>query len=202
VKPDLWEGVAGSIGRSISPGQRTILLSYRDWLREEAIPAGGLGPEEAGRLEKRHIADSLLFYAGWERPDPPELLWDLGSGVGLPGIPLAVLLPETEVLLIDRSGRRVDLAKRAVRVLDLNNVTVQRAGVEALVGQAPMLVARAALPPDYLQPVMRRHLEPEGVAVVGGSWVAPPQLKSPGWEIKEIPRDSLDRPVWLLIMRG
>lgn len=199
MKPSLWERIGVYLDRAISPGQEAALRNYRNWLREEAIPAGGLGPDERGRLETRHVADSLLFYSGWPRSEPPARLWDLGSGVGLPGIPLAVLLPETEVTLVDRSGRRVDLARRAVRVLDLGNVTVKRGDIENLEGKAPMLVSRASISPDRLQPLMKRHVEPGGVAVVGGSWVGPPETL--GWEVQEIPPDLLDRTVWLLIMR-
>lgn len=201
MKRDLWDRVADFVGLAISPGQAKILHRYRAWLENEAVPAGGLGADEGPRLESRHIADSLLFYVGWRQSRPPSSIWDLGTGVGLPGIPLAIVLPETEVLLFDRSGRRVDLARRAVRVLGLSNVSVERAEVEDLTGQTPMLVARAAMPPARLRPMVGGLLEPGGVAVVGGSWASPPGNSVVGWEIEEIPRDLLDRPVWLLIMR-
>lgn len=161
-----------------------------------------MGPGESDRIEHRHIADSLLFYAGWENPKPPNLIWDLGSGVGLPGIPLGVLLPETEVRLVDRSGRRVDLARRAVRVLGLDNVTVSQDDIHDLRGETSMLVARAVIGPADLGSLIEKHLQAGGRAVVGGSWVQPPRQLPPGWEVKEIPPHLLDRPVWLLIMRG
>jgi len=202
VKPELWDRVSDYLGRAISPGQRATLDLYRDWLEDEAIPGGGLGPEESDRLEHRHIADSLLFYSGWGDRQPPDAIWDLGSGVGLPGIPLAVLLPESEVLLVDRSGRRVDMAKRAVRVLGLHNVTVSQGDIHDLQGEAPMLVARAVTSLAELGPVIERHLQSGGRAVVGGSWMSPSRHLPAGWKVKEIPRHLLDRPVWLLIMRG
>jgi len=202
VKPEFWDRVGDYVGKPISPGQRVTLGLYRDWLEDEAIPAGGLGPGETDRLEHRHIADSLLFYSGWGDRDPPDVIWDLGSGVGLPGIPLAVMLPESEVLLVDRSGRRVDMAKRAVRVLGLHNVTVTQGDIHDLRGQVPMLVARAVRSPAELGPVIEKHLQSEGRAVVGGSWLSPSRHVPAGWKVKEIPRHLLDRPVWLLIMRG
>lgn len=190
------------MGRQISPGQSEALRRYRAWLEGEAVPAGGLGPAETDRLEDRHIADSLLFYAGWDETAPPEIIWDLGSGVGLPGIPLAVLLPETETVLVDRSGARTDLARRAVRVLGLDNVTILQRDIGSMEGETPMLVARALANPSRLEPVVRKHLAEGGRAVVGGSWVGPPEDRTPGWEVKEIPRDLLDRSIWLLIMRA
>lgn len=188
------------LGRDISPAQEDLLHRYLVWLSEEAIPAGALGPAEADRLHDRHIADSLLFLHGWEQDLDPERMWDLGSGAGLPGIPLAVALPNTEVTLVDRSGRRVELMRRALRILDLPNVRVLQSDVEDVEGVTPLLVSRATISPQGLTGVVRRLVRPGGVAVVGGSWIAPPEPPT-GWERKEIPRDPLDRSVWLLIMR-
>ena len=111
-------------GLGLSEDQIHTLQLYADWLITEAVPAGGLGPREGERLWQRHIGDSLTFAAGWSDV-PPEIL-DVGTGVGLPGIPLAVLFPDTMVTLLDRGGRRVRLVHRAVRILDLPNVVIAK----------------------------------------------------------------------------
>jgi 16S rRNA (guanine527-N7)-methyltransferase len=131
--------------------------------------------------------------------DDPALVWDLGSGVGLPGIPLAVIMPATRFLLIDRSDRRVDLMKRAIRVLSLDNVITETADINDLEGVSDAIVSRASLPVAELAGVAERHLESGGVAVVGGSWSAEPH--SPGWRTLDVGSDVLDRPVWILMMR-
>ncbi|MFO7298824.1 MAG: class I SAM-dependent methyltransferase [Actinomycetes bacterium] len=188
--------MAEEIGHPLDPDQVELLDRYRHWLATEAVTAGGIGPAEIDRLDDRHIADSILYAAFFS---PPERAWDLGSGVGLPGIPLAVLLPDTDFVLIDRSGRRVDLLKRAVRVLGLENATVRQEDMSRLRGEVPVIVSRASLPPDELAPIARRLLAPGGIAVVGGSWVAPPEHD--GWETRVVQSRSLDRTVWVLIMR-
>jgi 16S rRNA (guanine527-N7)-methyltransferase len=173
-----------------------LLARYRDWLITEAVSSGLLGPAEVSRVDKRHIADSLLFAAPM---NAPEEIWDLGSGAGLPGIPLAILFPGTSVILIDRSGRCVDMLNRVTRILNLHNVEVRPTAIDELTGTTSSIVSRASLPPPKLTDTVKRLLVPGGLAVVGGSWTERPLVDD--WETVEIPPDILDHVVWLLIMR-
>lgn len=192
----IWEQCAHWAGVELSEMMRIHLDRYREWLLAEALPAGGLGPGESDRLEDRHIGDSILF-ARFVGRSPR--VWDLGSGVGLPGIPLAILLPETEMILVDRSGRRVGLCRRALRILELENVEVIQAEIEDLKPRLSMIVSRATLPPEEMRRVAERLLSPGGTALIGGSWTARPSY--PGWETISVPATVLDREVWLLMMR-
>jgi 16S rRNA (guanine(527)-N(7))-methyltransferase RsmG len=163
----------------------------------EAMKAGGIGPYESERIDNRHIGDSLLFAGGF--PVSPEQILDVGSGVGLPGIPLSVIMPDTRFSLLDRSGRRVDLMKRAVRVLDLENVEVVRGDISEWEKPMDGIVSRASLSPDQAVTSFSRILRPGGRAVVGGSWASPPSVV--GFDLMEVPGAVLDQRVWLLIMR-
>jgi 16S rRNA G527 N7-methylase RsmG len=163
----------------------------------EAVKAGGIGPYETERVDNRHIGDSLLFAGGFPR-EPVEIL-DVGSGVGLPGIPLSIVMPRTRLILLDRSGRRVDLMRRAVRVLDLDNVEVIHGDISDWVTPVEGIVSRASLSPDQAVTSFSRILGPEGRAVVGGSWAAPPQVI--GFDLMEVPGSVLDQRVWLIIMQ-
>lgn len=195
-----WIGRAANwAGVVLEPDQRRQLEAYRDWLRDEAIPAGGLGPNEVDRLEPRHVADSLLFAGGWRRETPPSTLLDVGSGVGLPGIPLAIIWPDSGVTLLDRAGRRVQLARRAVRVLGLKGVEVVQGEGEGREFGAEMVVARAVPDPEAMLAWARQALGPGGVAVVGGSHQQEPASLI-GEEIVEVPAEILDHRVWLRIM--
>jgi 16S rRNA (guanine527-N7)-methyltransferase len=196
VEP-IWVKAARYAGLEPDTRQIEDMERYRHWLATEAVTAGGIGPEEIARLERRHLADSVLFASVF--PENPTLIWDLGTGVGLPGIPLAILMPETEFVLVDRSGRRVDLLRRVIRILDLGNCQPLQQEIDRVQGDAPVIVSRATLPPERLLPVMEKHLSPGGIGVTGGSWTTPPHF--PGWITAEIPRDVLDQPVWLLMMR-
>jgi len=197
VEPS-WARAARWADLDLDSNQNSQLRRYRDWLIEEAIPAGAIGPGETERIDRRHIGDSLLFAGHFDTT--VEQVWDLGTGAGLPGIPLAVALPQISFLLVDRSGRRVDLVRRAIRMLGLVNCQVALERIEDLKGKTPVIVSRASLPPDLLRKVAKRHLTRDGVAIVAGSWQRRPA--QPGWVTKEIPSDVLDQPIWILIMRS
>jgi 16S rRNA (guanine(527)-N(7))-methyltransferase RsmG len=173
------------------------LYRYRDWLLDEAVQAGGLGPNESDRVDDRHIGDSLLFAGGFSTP--PSQVLDVGSGVGLPGIPLAIVMPDTEFHLLDRSGRRADLMRRALRVLELPNADVVHADISEWDSPVDGIVSRGSLSPDQALVGFKRLLNPGGSAVVGGSWARRPQVD--GFEPLEVPASILDQKVWLLIMR-
>jgi len=199
------------VGAELTSDQEDLLHGYADWLRTEAIPAGGLGPREGERVWVRHIADSLLFSVGWRSQAPTEIL-DIGTGVGLPGIPLSILWPEARVTLLDRGGRRVRLLHRVVRLLALPNVIIAQGDAFAVADEWEGMVARGALRAPEMVGLSSRLLSPGGATVLGLSrQAAPPErtrdliaiaeaigLES---ELVEVPTEVLDAPAWLLIMR-
>lgn len=87
----------------------------------------------------RHLLDSLSvapFVTG-------RRIADVGSGAGLPGIPLAILEPRYDMLLIDSNGKKARFLREAVRQLQLKNVTVAESRVEALSRSFDCILVRA-----------------------------------------------------------
>jgi 16S rRNA G527 N7-methylase RsmG len=207
---DVARRAAEWAGHGLDDGQIEQLEAYARWLADEGIPAGGLGPREAERLWRRHIGDSLAFAAAW-RSAPGELL-DVGSGIGFPGLPLAVLWPKTQVTLLDRGGRRTRLLHRIVRILALSNTIVAQADVFAVADEWEALAFRGAVKAPEAVGLSARMLLPGGTAVLGLSRreVLPSsardlehlagalQLSS---EVIGVPPEILDGAAWLLIMR-
>ena len=177
------------------------LLAYETWLKDEALPAGGIGPNEAERIMERHIVDSLAMGIAARRTLGRELggeALDIGSGAGLPGIPLAIAFPDVHFTLLDRSGRRIRLLRRAARVLELE-AEVRQGMVEDVTERHDLVTSRASLPPAGLLPHLRRLVTPDGVGVVAGSTGEQPQAA--GYRVEEFRSEMLGIRRWMLIMR-
>ncbi len=178
------------------------LERYAAWLSAEGVQTGGIGPDEVSRLWRRHLLDSLLLGKGF---DGGGSLLDMGTGVGLPGVPLAIAFPGSSVVLVERSGRRVDAVRRAAAVLDLA-VDVVQDDVRRVRFAVDRVVSRATLPPHDVVPAATRLLDERGEAWLAlgrrtrplDDWcaVAPPE----GWitTLVEVPAEILDSPVWML----
>ncbi len=79
----------------------------------------------------KHVFDSLTLMP-WISAAAARRIADIGSGGGLPGIPLAISLPATKFVLMEATGKKVDFLKEAVLSLALTNVTVVNDRVETI----------------------------------------------------------------------
>src|SRR4029453_1786243 len=95
----------------------------------DATRLGFLGPKELDRLWERHLDDAFGFGA-IPPPEPGERWADLGSGAGLPGLPLAIAHPGTSFTLIDAQRRRLDWVAATAAQLRLANVAVVHTRLE------------------------------------------------------------------------
>ena len=129
-------------------GDRLALARrYADHLVGSGVERGLLGPREAPRIWDRHILNCAVVAE--LLPDGARTV-DLGSGAGLPGIPLALARPDLSVVLVEPLARRVDWLREVVEDLDLP-VTVERGraeepGVRARWEGADVVTARAVAP--------------------------------------------------------
>jgi 16S rRNA (guanine(527)-N(7))-methyltransferase RsmG len=118
-------------------------------LATDGIIRGLIGPREAARLWDRHLLNCAVVADLVPRP---ATLLDIGSGAGLPGIVLAMLLPDVQVTLLEPMARRVEFLSECRAGLGLRNVTVRRGRAEEIRGQvrADVATARAVAPLDRL----------------------------------------------------
>jgi 16S rRNA (guanine527-N7)-methyltransferase len=121
-----WAGGDPSSWRpALAPNDAELL----EQVYTEAIRLGFLGPREQERLWERHLDDAFGL-AALRRPEPGERWVDLGSGAGLPGLPLALVYPATSFTMVDAQRRRLDWVVAATEALRLKNVSVEHARLE------------------------------------------------------------------------
>ncbi|KUI25288.1 16S rRNA (guanine(527)-N(7))-methyltransferase RsmG [Mycobacterium sp. IS-1496] len=126
-------------------GERLPLAqTYADFLATAGVERGLIGPRETDRIWDRHILNSAAL---GELVEPGERIADIGSGAGLPGIPLALARPDVHVTLIEPMQRRCDFLTEVVDALGVG-VTVVRGraeepGVLREVGEMDVVTSRA-----------------------------------------------------------
>jgi 16S rRNA (guanine527-N7)-methyltransferase len=117
---------------------------YVDLLASRGIERGLIGPREFDRLWDRHVLNSAALA---ELIPAAASVADVGSGAGLPGIPLAILRPDLQVTLIEPLLRRATFLSEVVAELGLApRVTVARVRAEDHVGKFRTVTARAVAP--------------------------------------------------------
>ena len=198
-----FDAIGDWLGIDLDAGQRAALIRFESWLGEEALPAGGIGPSERDRLFDRHIVDSLAFQVGI--PSDAIIVIDVGGGVGLPSIPLAIMRPDLEFSLVERSRKRSEFALRASRILGLENYSVTTADVSGVEPDYDVAVFRGSLPIAQAAEALSGIVKPAGTGLFAVSRRAErPSLPSaPDSVTFAMSREGdgiLESPFWLLTM--
>jgi 16S rRNA (guanine527-N7)-methyltransferase len=136
---------ARSIVEHLTAQQLSLLRAYAGLLRERAVLLGLVSEADADRLWDRHILDSLRGLACVDTGDHTAV--DLGSGAGLPGIPLAIALTGVRFTLVDPKRRRAGFLEAVTQTLNLANVSVAPMPAEEVDTHADLCLARALAPP-------------------------------------------------------
>lgn len=132
---------AGLAELGLAPGADACerLLDYLELLARWNAAYNLTAVREPGEMVTRHLLDSLAV----ARLVHGDSLADLGTGAGLPGIPLAILAPGRQHALIDSNGKKARFLREAVRTLALTNVRVEQSRVEDARGRFDCVTARA-----------------------------------------------------------
>jgi 16S rRNA (guanine(527)-N(7))-methyltransferase RsmG len=159
-----------SILEGIDPVLRGKLAMYVELLRDRAVPMGLVAEGDRDRLEERHLVDSLRALRCLGSGD--GVVADLGSGAGLPGVPLAVLRSDRPFALVDRRRKAAGFLDLVTEELGLTNVRVLEQQVEAVRLQADVCLARALAPSEKAWELARTLLRPGGHLVywAGRRW--------------------------------
>jgi 16S rRNA (guanine527-N7)-methyltransferase len=139
--------------------------AYAEFLKNQGIERGLVGPREADRIWERHIFNCLpvttLFTKG-------ATVFDIGSGAGLPGIVIALARPDLTVVLIEPLERRVEFLQEAVKTLaEIEGQTplqiqVLRGRAQDIKTTAEYVTARAVAPLEKLKKISWHLLKVNG----------------------------------------
>jgi 16S rRNA (guanine527-N7)-methyltransferase len=130
------------------PAARSNLEEFVTVLATDGLTRGLIGPREVDRLWSRHVANSAVVE---ELVPQGSSMVDVGSGAGLPGIPIALVRPDISMILVEPLLRRSTFLSEVVERLQLaDRVTVLRGRAEEVSLQVDVVTARAVAPLDRL----------------------------------------------------
>lgn len=152
---------APAVAAQVFGDRLDLAIRYVDHLATSGVERGLIGPREVPRLWDRHVLNCAVVA---ELVPPGVVVADLGSGAGLPGLPLALCRPDLHVVLVEPLLRRAEWLQQVVTDLNVSHVQVRRARAEELVGElvVPVVTARAVAPLDRLARWALALLEPGG----------------------------------------
>lgn len=163
VKTDLGRLLragASEIGVHLSDGQVEAFVQYIHLLLKWNRRTNLIGTEDPSEIVVRHVVDSLLFLEVIPAGSPLRVL-DLGSGAGLPGIPVKIARPEDTIVLVESRARKTAFLREAVRLVGLPGITVHEGRAEVMAGDPEhcgrydVVVMRAVSPEDWLGTALR-----------------------------------------------
>jgi 16S rRNA (guanine527-N7)-methyltransferase len=185
----LARGAAALLGRPLTSREREQFGKYLKllirWQRAQRL----VGSADPVWLVEHLFLDSLLFLR--LLPLATRSLLDLGSGAGVPGVPIKIVRSEVQVTLVEARRRRASFLSATVRELALTGAQIMTGRVEdklgELEGRFDAVVMRCAGSRDDMIPIAARLIVPNGLVIVSGpprriplslgEWVTVPGLK-------------------------
>ncbi len=116
------------LGLSVPSDVINKLLTFMSLLKEWSGTYNLVAPRERDFLLTRHLLDSLSI-TNWLQEGS---LLDVGTGAGLPGLPLAIIDPHREVILVDSAGKKIRFIRHVGRTLKLDNIYPVHGRIEEL----------------------------------------------------------------------
>ena len=131
---------------------------YRHWNAMINV----ISRKDIDNLYERHVLHSLGI-AEVINFRPGTRVMDVGTGGGFPGIPLAIMFPDTEFLLVDSIGKKIKVCEEVAKVLRLDNVSTRWCRAEEVKEKFQFVVSRAVMPLADLVRMVRGNISAEQI---------------------------------------
>ena len=161
---------------------KKLEVLYQDWNAKINV----ISRKDIDELYTKHVLHSLAI-AKIQPFEPGTYILDVGTGGGFPGIPLAILFPESRFYLIDVIAKKIKVVQAVVEALELKNVKAEQMRAENVKGDYDFIVSRAVTNmPDFVSWIkdkikkQNKHNLPNGILYLKGG-----DLRE---ELKDFPR--------------
>ena len=132
----------------------TLGTLYLEWNEKINV----ISRKDIDNLYVNHILHSLSI-AKFINPVDGTRILDMGTGGGFPGIPLAVMFPKCHFHLIDRIGKKINVARNIADSIKLDNVTFQHGDIAECRDKYDFVVSRAVMRLDGLLPLIKANID-------------------------------------------
>jgi len=129
---------------------------YVDWNAKINV----ISRKDIENLYEHHVLHSLAI-AEIIHFQPGTTVLDVGTGGGFPGVPLAILFPETKFVLIDSIGKKIKVGTEVSTAIGLKNITLKHLRVQDEKGKYDFVVSRAVMPLDDLVKLVKKNIAKE-----------------------------------------
>ena len=129
---------------------------YLDWNSKINV----ISRKDIENLYEHHILHSMAI-AEIIHFQPGTTVLDVGTGGGFPGIPLAILFPETKFVLIDSIGKKIKVGTEVAMAIGIKNITLKHLRVQDEKGKFDFVVSRAVMPLDDLVKLVKKNIAKE-----------------------------------------
>lgn len=127
---------------------------YEDWNSKINV----ISRKDMDNFYEHHVLHSLAI-AHEIRFKPGTKILDLGTGGGFPGIPLAIMFPECQFKLIDRTGKKIRVVNEVAQAIGLSNITAEQLSGEEEKGLYDFVVSRAVMPLPDLVKIVKKNID-------------------------------------------
>jgi 16S rRNA (guanine527-N7)-methyltransferase len=173
----------------LSDNQYTLLESLGELLKESNHKVNIISRKDIQNVYEHHILHSLTILK-WYDFKPSTSILDLGTGGGLPGLPLAILRPECIFHLIDARRKKIDIVQEMVQQLNLKNVEATHVRAEETINRYQFVISRAVtnlpdlwkLSQKLINDRIQKNSYPNGLICLKGGDISK--------EIKNLPKGS------------